>query len=1306
MASEQNGDSHGVYGFLDDDRDIAKLDELPVSAEIRVDGLDSDYVDDATGGRKPSSSTSTSALTTAHLSDTQHAWGHDDFNLSHPSPVRQSVTARTISGSEVQHDDGFSMLRSHLQAGLMPNSQPTLSAPSSTHISSMSLHAYSEEGEMDQEQLAALPRAASTRSAQSRSRNRRISNPKPTSATRSHAAHTNSEVPIYPDQSFAVLQPQPRSTRPATLLRTHSSNPSQNSLHTAMPSATKSSRDRRSPSLNIKTADNTPISSPGLFSPLASRPPTAAEYSAGLSQSGSPRLHPMHLQTPKETHTAEIEHDMYTGNKLINSYEVLEQLGQGQYGKVKKGRDIENDIFVAIKIVPRYSRQRRLGKLGAAEDRVKKEVAILKKARHPNVVSLLEVIDDPSRHKVYIVLEFVEHGEIRWRTSGLKEITVAYRKHLIRQREGLPETDDSRKQDKQVLDAVRHLRMKRDAAREKAAGAKVEPFSLELGEANEEDDKSLEFSRTISRQTDRTSPFQQHAYFYEGEHGHGLEGTMWGPYVQEPYKGRAFSIEGSVAGSSISHLSSEFNFEDDDEHDFVPTLTLDKARSAFRDTLLGLEFLHFQGIIHRDIKPANLLEAGNGQIKISDFGVSYLGRPVSEEEENTVGETEAKTLDDPLELARTVGTPGFYAPELCYEDSSQFAGCEDGSPPKVTAAIDLWALGITLYGMIYGRLPFYPSEHLGLYQMICLEPVFLPQTRLKPTQYAEPQNLVFTPKHTAPPRDVAAIDGRRRQPDAWEFEEVPDSVRNLIAALLTKDPSMRMTIENAKKHPWVVEGIENPGQWIAGTNPRAEGKSKIVVDDKDVSHGVVKRSLVERAISGVSRIAGNFLGRRESRKRATSSATSASASTESITPSSGSSGSTVGKEQKTREARRTSLRGDEVIAAALKASREGGEHPLAQSQTASPEDKEIPSYFASALLSAKAASTSGTPAGQEERRPRGPERAISSVSTAESTKTIRASQSGRRPSAFDIGNPDFGSPNIVETAATSIGSIFSGAGKRLAGMRSRERRPVEVDRSPSSHRTSSEIDAHASPSLAVSTASASGDLETPEALRTESPQLEQVPSQLSPVSPLQGRRQSYYQPPGSSTTAFEHAQEINQRRYLHEAKEAAQREAAKEALTPEEQAFDDDCPPSPDDDLHFQKSLIATGDTSPGPAMQTLPSASTIASSSAEEFAGGISQSTSNPSIPSVVSEASSLAPESFLPLEKFSLPKQGADSEPSYFRTAETIKARDHDDSPIIASGRPLEKQEYLDNHDGVVDDEDESSGDEFLTFGGPAKK
>src|SRR6266536_1524083 len=101
---------------------------------------------------------------------------------------------------------------------------------------------------------------------------------------------------------------------------------------------------------------------------------------------------PRPLLTSNRTPSLDKGVDMYTGNKMFNEYEVLAELGRGEHGKVKLARDLKRQKHVAIKIVQRFSRQRRLARLGQPEEKVKKEVAILKKARHPNVVSLLEVI--------------------------------------------------------------------------------------------------------------------------------------------------------------------------------------------------------------------------------------------------------------------------------------------------------------------------------------------------------------------------------------------------------------------------------------------------------------------------------------------------------------------------------------------------------------------------------------------------------------------------------------------------------------------------------------------------------------------------------------------------------------------------------------------------------------------------------------------------------------------------------------------------------------------------------------------------
>lgn len=56
-------------------------------------------------------------------------------------------------------------------------------------------------------------------------------------------------------------------------------------------------------------------------------------------------------------------------------------------------------------------------------EKLKREIAILKKCRHSNIVHLQEVIDDPRSDKIYLILEYLTGGEVIWR-DGLSE-TVA-----------------------------------------------------------------------------------------------------------------------------------------------------------------------------------------------------------------------------------------------------------------------------------------------------------------------------------------------------------------------------------------------------------------------------------------------------------------------------------------------------------------------------------------------------------------------------------------------------------------------------------------------------------------------------------------------------------------------------------------------------------------------------------------------------------------------------------------------------------------------------------------------------------------
>ena len=96
-------------------------------------------------------------------------------------------------------------------------------------------------------------------------------------------------------------------------------------------------------------------------------------------------------------------------------------------------------------------------------------------------------------------------------------------------------------------------------------------------------------------------------------------------------------------------------------------------------------------MIHRDIKPSNLLRADNGEVKIADLGVS----------------DEFDGLD--ARLTATAGTPAFTPPECLNTGASgDFSG----------KAVDIWSLGVTLFCLVTGRLPFPGATVVEVYDKI------------------------------------------------------------------------------------------------------------------------------------------------------------------------------------------------------------------------------------------------------------------------------------------------------------------------------------------------------------------------------------------------------------------------------------------------------------------------------------------------------------------------------------------------------------------------------------------------------------
>jgi serine/threonine protein kinase len=109
----------------------------------------------------------------------------------------------------------------------------------------------------------------------------------------------------------------------------------------------------------------------------------------------------------------------------------------------------------------------------------------------------------------------------------------------------------------------------------------------------------------------------------------------------------------------------------------------------------GLQKAHEQGIIHRDLKPDNIMVDGEGEPVVMDFGL-------------------ARRLEDDVRLTSAgslLGTPAYMSPEQV-----------DGDPDKVGPASDIYSLGVVLYEMLTGRLPFRGSLTAILRQIAAAQP--------------------------------------------------------------------------------------------------------------------------------------------------------------------------------------------------------------------------------------------------------------------------------------------------------------------------------------------------------------------------------------------------------------------------------------------------------------------------------------------------------------------------------------------------------------------------------------------------------
>ena len=165
-----------------------------------------------------------------------------------------------------------------------------------------------------------------------------------------------------------------------------------------------------------------------------------------------------------------------------------------------------------------------------------------------------------------------------------------------------------------------------------------------------------------------------------------------------------------------------------------------QASSIMSQIANGVKYLHKYGIVHRDLKPDNIMitqQNDFGIIKIMDFGLSKI---VS---------TQEKMVDG-------YGTLSYVAPEVLLRT-------------PYNKEVDIWSMGVILYYMLCGHLPFKGNKEVVIAEKIVND------------------DLEF-------------------DEDEWEVRS--KKVRELITSCLKKEPEERITIDDFLNHPWFKKNLK------------------------------------------------------------------------------------------------------------------------------------------------------------------------------------------------------------------------------------------------------------------------------------------------------------------------------------------------------------------------------------------------------------------------------------------------------------------------------------------------------------------
>ncbi|MCK6626399.1 MAG: protein kinase [Anaerolineae bacterium] len=167
-----------------------------------------------------------------------------------------------------------------------------------------------------------------------------------------------------------------------------------------------------------------------------------------------------------------------------------------------------------------------------------------------------------------------------------------------------------------------------------------------------------------------------------------------------------FMVMEFIDGSDLQVQLREYR----DRQELLPK---DRVIRVIRDVAAALDYAHSRGVIHRDVKPSNIMITREGQPILTDFGLVML-----------------PTHKSQATIGNTFGTPHYVAPEQAISSAA------------AVAASDIYSLGVILYEMITGQLPFDDDSPLSVALKHISDPPPAP-TSVNPNLPADVEDVVL-----------------------------------------------------------------------------------------------------------------------------------------------------------------------------------------------------------------------------------------------------------------------------------------------------------------------------------------------------------------------------------------------------------------------------------------------------------------------------------------------------------------------------------------------------------------------------------